>query len=72
MRVTPYSFDQQKGSQLISGTSCSASDPLVLWYASPPEDLPAGTCFHVVNRAVARLTLFEIHDNKQGQEFAET
>jgi len=24
-----------------------------------PKICPAGTCFHVVNRAVARLTLFE-------------
>ena len=24
-----------------------------------PRNCPAGTCFHVINRAVARLTLFE-------------
>ena len=32
-----------------------------------PRNCPAGTCFHVINRAVARLTLFEKQEGKKGR-----
>ena len=33
-----------------------------------PRNCPAGTCFHVINRAVARLTLFEKQEDYEAFE----
>ena len=33
-----------------------------------PRICPAGTCFHVINRAVARLTLFEKQEDYEAFE----
>ena len=33
-----------------------------------PRRCPAGTCFHVINRAVARLTLFEKQEDYEAFE----
>ena len=33
-----------------------------------PRNCPGGTCFHVINRAVARLTLFEKQEDYEAFE----
>ena len=33
------------------------------WMARRPRLCPAGTCFHVINRAVARLMFFKIQED---------
>jgi len=45
------------GTKLNIDSSCLSLS--VFWMPRCPRLCPAGTCFHVINRAVARLTLFE-------------
>ena len=56
-------YGKRKGTQRTQRTKLNIDSSClslsVFWMPRCPRLCPAGTCFHVINRAVARLTLFE-------------
>ena len=55
--VAPKGKKGTQRTKLNIDSSCLSLS--VFWMPRCPRLCPAGTCFHVINRAVARLTLFE-------------
>ena len=65
-RKFPQARESKRTQLIVFAIRCGLESFIVI--PRRPRNCPAGTCFHVINRAVARLTLFEKQDDYEAFE----